>query len=1248
MSTKSFNEARARASLLPTTDKNTVAFTEDEHFSNVPDIVQGQYEDTLIQASAKKTWLGYSLANQYEVAQGDVDEDFQVKPEQLQTYRDQGYSDRELELLGAAHSADNFQVRLNRIAADRAVDKQLGEAGGWGIVAQLGTGFADPALIPAMLLSGGAAATSKLSTVKAVGVSMLEGAAVNGALEYYMAQGDTQRDTQDVMLALAAGASLSGLFTAGARSYSKYVGDMEDARTVDVDHNNAVEGMMVNKELNDVGAALEHGMPDAAQRRRFTTEQDIMDELQAEVIARETGDRLSPKKAKALKQEFREYRKAQKTRQAKISASNMRPSAKNKQINQLQDAIDRREAKLNETLAISQEASTARSELDALSQGSVPDTLKSRYAELKAELGEADLGIKLDSDVGKSIKAQADAEMDKMPDVEVETEKPGNVGAAKTDQLTLKYEMYGNLLPELDEGSVSTAIEGMEQLAERIPRITRMATGAPVLRSMSSKIDTSMISAIRGLGAALFPNGVRTVKGHQSAVETANAVFHRGMQHVNEYNVAKEAWLQKQGISWYDYAKQAEASREFDKATAIAQITGQGDELVLEAAKSKIALNKFSLETNKAYKVHGFENVNHSDDYISIVYDYDNIQDLVANKGNRAEEVVATISKAYQTGGIRIEPQYADTLAKAQVERAARTYSGTNQAYRFGVTETDFKHVEKYLLDEGMDAVAVKELRESIFTEDLKANRSPRAMHSLKPNVLARVGNVSMSDIIDTSIDRNIKYLRETSGNAGLYSVGIQGRKNLEQILDEVTKRGQNQIVAEMSQYPTGSKAHTNLAKELEKVKRNTYRDDIDGGVSLMFGESLDTYNDATGDALRQFKKGTSILRLRATGLTTIPEWAYAMVRNGGIRTLKAAFGSRFMDLRKGSIAKDEFMKDFSSAFGATGHQEYLFGRYAYNGSDFDDVTKTRLGKIMDKFLDKGMNATMTANLFRTFQHGGEETVARSIVSGLRESAISGKSNKVVESLQSVGGLSAEEVSDISNTLKKAPDIFDGVKLLDPQLQNKLASAVQTQIAASFMRMRVGEASMITNQEMGKVFTHLLTFAMGSYEKQLVRGLKHEKAALISVLTSQMALGTLAHSAYVYQRAAAMDGDKRSQYIEKNMSEEGIFWGMMNKVGLLAAPMTMLQILATFGLTPEAITGSPTKAGVSSFSGVPVVGMAGDVARGGRSLSGQASDLINNTDDTDNTEAARNIRMLVPLIDTPLWNLTAGQVLAED
>jgi hypothetical protein len=295
------------------------------------------------------------------------------------------------------------------------------------------------------------------------------------------------------------------------------------------------------------------------------------------------------------------------------------------------------------------------------------------------------------------------------------------------------------------------------------------------------------------------------------------------------------------------------------------------------------------------------------------------------------------------------------------------------------------------------------------------------------------------------------------------------------------------------------------------------------------------------------------------------------------------------------------------------------------------------------------MNVTMTVNAFRSIQHGGEEMVARSIVGNLRELAVKGEITKNVRSsLIKVGGMSEDQVEEMIAHFKARPDVdvFDSVRQMPPKLHNAVSVASRNTIGSSFMRMGIGESVPYANRELGKIVTNLLNFSIGSWEKMVVRGVKSDGLGLMaSMFAGQSALALLSQYAYVYSRASAMEDSKRAAYIEKNLNDEGLFWGVFNRVGFMAAPSIPLQMLAAARLLPEDIQGTPTKAGVSGAS-IPMVGMASDMMK----AAGSTGDLIVDKFDDDYMSNAdreknwKNIRRTLPWIDSPVYNFTVGQI----
>jgi hypothetical protein len=122
-----------------------------------------------------------------------------------------------------------------------------------------------------------------------------------------------------------------------------------------------------------------------------------------------------------------------------------------------------------------------------------------------------------------------------------------------------------------------------------------------------------------------------------------------------------------------------------------------------------------------------------------------------------------------------------------------------------------------------------------------------------------------------------------------------------------------------------------------------------------------------------------------------------------------------------------------------------------------------------------------------------------------------------------------------------------------------------------------------------------------------------------------------------------MDDAKRAKYIEKNLNDEGLFWGVFNRVGFLAAPAIPLQMLAAANLLPEGISSSPTKAGISE-AGIPSVSMGADLFK----ASGSAGQLIKDQfsdeymSNADRERNWKNIRRVTPWIDSFGYNVASG------
>lgn len=1185
------------------------------------------------EAAKYRNWVGESLGRAKEAEeQGGVQEGYKVDTADLMKFNNEGYNDQELEFLAGAVSPENFAHRQSRIKSDREARATLDNTGVTGFSLEMAAAIFDPAMIPLMLIDAPAAATAKFGRVGAIGWSMLRGGSEGVLSEYLLKMGDTQRTDQDLYMSGIGGVAFSGLIDAGKLSYKAARNALDRADVVESVQTAAMKEMDAAKAYSMADSALSTQQPEPVARKRTLSEQDIMQKLREE--SGERTDVMSRCKVKEVRDEFRAFRKEKLDIIERIKARpNLRPSARQKEIQQVEAAITRRESEMNAQIELNRLALETNAKIDALQQGKVPDSMLMRYKELKAEAGEFD--VEPSKSLGKDIRAGRVPVTDESGVVEPPSQ---SVGAMKTRSEFDDIQTYDEILTPTDVDEIQNALSDAEAFAAKVPRNTRFETSfvSKPLRSLSSEIDTAPDDATRGLGKFLLKDPQRTIEGHQSAEELADTLFHRAVPDYLDYTNAFDLYSKELGVSKYNIGKLNEAQLEFDRQTVMKQASGtlmsnqpvDGDDAITLGAKARSRLYEQGLNNNKEYNVVGFDKIKHRHEYHSIVYSPTNI---LANESH-ADFICDAIASAYMTGGIKLTRENAVRLAKNQVARSMAYGNKSHKSFDSFMSDAEFRMLEEELASKGVDKEVINDLKESIFSKEEMGQISPRAMFSLRPNIKARSGDVWFVDLIDTSIDKNMKYVSDSAANAGLASKGFHSRHQYQRAVAAARDAAINDIRLGVNSF--SGKAKDKAKEVLADLESGRWSKKLDEGLRLLYKEPLEDH-DGLKDVTRMARKATSVVRLRSTGLMTIPEYSIAMLRNGVVNTLKQIPATRWFDYRTRSVSKDKFMSDFARTFSATGHQEYLFGRKFYNGADFDDMTKNKLKKF-DNMLGHGLDITMTVNGFKMFQQGGEEMTARSIVNNLKDMAVKGEvTGNVRNSLIRVGGMSEEQVDSVMKHLRdnKDMDIFDAVRHMDTDTYNSLSTAVRNTIGSSFLRLGIGEQPAYMNREMGKVFTTLLSFTIGSYEKMLLRGIKNERALLLAMGMGQATLGYFALVANTYIQANRYSGRERDKYIQRHLEDEGLFWGIMNRVGVLAAPMLPLQVLNSMGLMPDGMKGA------GNFSGIQSVEMAKDVAK---ATSAAMSLATKDMSQRENEKSIKTIQNVLPWYNSTLWNLTVG------
>lgn len=1188
---------------------------------------------TVWQAAKERQWVGNALVKQEEQeTAGGYDEEYEAPLDKLKEYNNKGYTEDELSFLSQSTSQENFVFREERILADKEINGTIQAAGGTGFAVELAAAVFDPTMIPAMFATAPAGAATKGLKIGKLGWSMLRGASEGALSEYLLKQGDTQRTNQDVLLSAVGGMALAGIIDLGVAGTKAARDNLKRANAVDAEKGADVNSIETGEAYSRADEALASEQPDPVNRKKVLSEKGILDTLKKE-SGGERVDVLSKKSVKAIKDEFRLYKKQKLDVIENIKKRpNLRPSARAAEIKTVEDAIARRQAELDNKVAINKEALSTNATIDSLQQGKVPDSLMDRYKELKAERGE------FDATNNEFKKPEAGGKVVEEDGTEVPVQ---SVGAMRSRTEFDDIDTYDQLLTETDVEAVEKALIDAENLADSIPRNNAMGEVPAPLRSAYTELDGAPDKATRGLVAKLIKNPQRTTKGLQSAEEYSETLFHRAVPDYLDFVSAMDSYFKSRGIGKFDLKERAKATEDFNRETVMMQASGnllsnkpvKGDSTVMLGAKARSRLYEQGLKNNQDYDVIGFENLKHRHEYHSVVFSQDNISKMTEQ---HADFVVDSIASAYQTGGIKLSRENAISLAENQIARAMSVKGNVNKSYDSFMSDAQYRKIEEELISNNVDRDIINDIKSSIFDQEQLGEISPRAMFSLRPNLRARSGDVWFVDLIDTSIERNMKYVSDSAANAGLAANGFRSKHQFQRAVMSARDAAFNDLRAEVQHYAERGnlKAKAEAETKLAEVKDGKYSTLLDEMLRLIYREPLED-GDGLKDVSRLLRKATSAVRLRTTGLATIPENATAAIRNGITNTLKQLPSTRFFDLRTKSIEKDKFMKDYNRAFSATGHQEYIFGRSFYNGSDFDDTTKGRLGKI-DKMLGKALDITMTVNAFRTFQHGGEEMVARSIVNNLRDMSLKGEiTPNIRSSLIDVGGMSEAQVTEMVDVFKQYPDldVFDAVRLMSPSLHNSLSVATRNTIGSSFLRMSIGEQPAYMNKEMGKMMTTLMSFTIGSYEKMLLRGIKNERALLLATTAGQAMLGYGALVANTYIQSLGKEGSERDKYIKDRLSDDGLLWGTISRVGVFAAPLIPLQVLNTLGALPEEMKGIGRMGGVQSQA---------LVADSLQAVSAGAQLAIKDQTNREEEQDWKAVKRVLPWYNSTMYNLTVG------
>lgn len=898
--------------------------------------------------------------------------------------------------------------------------------------------------------------------------------------------------------------------------------------------------------------------------------------------------------------------------------------------------------------SVSGELATAVSDINQLKRGVIPDRLKQRYLDL---ITPEDAAPAYDSLVARSAKAEAPAKLPEavQQDTEVKLEEALSTTVDKPDTSVGAAENKATItLPDFEANEISETyskvLGDLRKVGEKIPVTGANFTTSAYTRSMSQIKDNTL----RGLAGLVFndPHGLKG--GPQSAIAFADAMRTRIMpKALFIESQAQDEYIKSLGINQLLQAGKAnDAIINFDREVMLkinsfgdgaASKIAEGDDPITRAAKARAEAYQKSLEMMKRYNVRGFENVEARGSYFPVSFGRNDMQSALDKHGTDAVREV--IARGYMNGKVKLSEKSAILVADNTLERFFRKTGAVKATKPSSSISGKLAEVVNDLRASNVPDEEIATVVKMLQNEDLDATVSSRAMASLQPDVTAHtIDGLRMVDLIDSSTSSVDKYVREASAQAGFARYGMRSRRQAEDTMTEAFKRHREEITRLTEDYNYNkeslAKADRNIAlpeqiaeteaaiREYELLGDITkYRKQLDSweqgmfdGIKVAFGEPLE---DATAlNAVYGLTgKTVNFMLLGFSGVAQAADIGHVISRSGLGASLRNLPTSVYHGVRSLLPSQDYFMRnqelsDMAEVFGTVGHQDYLFGHKMMSGAEYGDAVIGQVSK-WDKSLDKLNWAQSAMSGMRPVQGLIDELSARSLMTNLarlsKDGMFTGKIRKQFLELGKIGeGQLDASLAHINERMSKGDTIFDAVRTLDPMLRDELGTAIRTVHSSNINRAYYGELPLWTNTSLGKALMRLQTFALVAWEKSVQRGLRHDKAGLVSSMVFASGLASLFIDADVRIQSLKMPEDKRGDYVRKRTEEERAYTiaGRISHIALLSTAAQFINLANPYedsALKP-----------LGEYRGAAVQGAVGKfgqgVAAAGRLIAGESTD----------------------------------------
>lgn len=722
----------------------------------------------------------------------------------------------------------------------------------------------------------------------------------------------------------------------------------------------------------------------------------------------------------------------------------------------------------------------------------------------------------------------------------------------------------------------------------------------PILKeifSIATRLLNSESLAVRGLASKIVesPQG-----GKQAGMTVAGqvSVNNRLIKAAggDRYNQALEAHLKGSKLSVLDIVKREEELVKFNELV-LKELSSPSsmniNKNVKEAADAIREQLRVGRKMQQDAKYEGFDKVNLDDGYAPIVIDHNKIKMGILEHGE--EKMKKLIYNAYsfeQADGSIMTPIARDILADIHMAKARN--NGLTLRDKVNTEDTLEQAALKLrkLFPKGNEPIIIGFIKDVTASTKALLTRRAAGINTLSPKLIQSEG-LDMVKFINSDVSIIMEgFTREAAANTSLGQLGFKSRKDLLETINLVEKHAIN--------------------KGLDPKKIREEIEILDLVQKMIHGDPTDELSAKARNRIGSVKKLVAIRDLAASGLSQFAEVGNLLSRRSwgqvwDSMSIKEFFKPAWVREGKKGLGVHE-RADFAEIdtfFGFPGEDHVLFNNRLSNEFVADSlVSGSAAGRRFHNAVDRMGRWSNVLSTMKNTQSALDKIALRAVAGEVKSMALAGKVTLRRAEINRAGWSDGFLEDKLIPWMKENPGTarFDGRDIstfnfykMPADMQLRVVSGIQRLAYADIQKSMIGELPKAMSHTVGRLITQHRSFQIGSMEKQLVHGIRHDKIALASTLAlSTFTAGISVALKSAHRNLGKEDGWEKFQE-EMDISNGKTWWTIASNIGALSSLGIIGDLASTFGALPKewSETGGFRQMGATS---IPVLGYARDVA----------------------------------------------------